>query len=633
MASTSSVDGLISGLSTTDLITQLMSIERQPQTQLSNKITRVAATSALYQTLNSRVLAVKDAASALTAFNGLQATKATTSDSSAVAVSAANTALTGSVTFTVDRLATAHSLVSSGTVASTTTPIFPVGAPIATGDASALGFGAITPSSGVASGKYQIDVTQASAGASQTGAALPPLVTIDPGATLSVALNGTTTTTNTFALTAGTYTPAQLADMVKTASGGLLDASVGTGGGLELRTMREGSAASLAITGATNGADTATGFTVPSIIATGTDAVVSVNGVITQLSDLTPGATVSLVVPGGASLVNALAHGLRVGTSSVNVVNNGDGSLSDYIKGINSADLGVTASAVQVGANAYRLQLQATQTGAANAITLDTSGLTAALGTMNTLTTASDAQLTVGAGSAATYTIASAKNTFEIMPGVTASLLQANPTKSVTIGVANDSSAVAARVQSLVIAVNNAFSYIGDRSKYDASTKAAGGLLGDGTTRSVQTAIYDAISSTGQNLSSVGLGVARDGTLTFDLGAFTTAYEKSPSTVNAFFQDGTTAGSATSAGLANRLLSAATTATDSVTGLITTAIKSGESLTRTWTDQIAQMEVRMSQRESNLKKQFAGMETALSNLKNQSTWLAGQLSALSSSSG
>ena len=76
------------------------------------------------------------------------------------------------------------------------------------------------------------------------------------------------------------------------------------------------------------------------------------------------------------------------------------------------------------------------------------------------------------------------------------------------------------------------------------------------------------------------------------------------------------------------MLQAATSSTDSVDGLITTAIKSGDSLTKTWTDQIAQMEVRMSQRQINLKKQFSGMETALSNLKNQSTWLAGQLNAL-----
>ena len=395
---------------------------------------------------------------------------------------------------------------------------------------------------------------------------------------------------------------------------------------MQLTTTREGSAASLAVTGGSNGGATLAGF-VPSIIATGTDAVVSVNGVITQLSDLSPGATVSLVVPGGASLVSAMAHGMRVGTASVNVVNNGDGSLGDYIKGINSANLGVTASAVQVGASAYRLQLQATQTGAANAITLDTSGLTAALGPMNTLTAGLDAQLTVGAGSAASYTITSTKNTFDVMPGVTASLLKADTAKTVTVGVTNDASAVATKVQALVSAMNNTIAYIADRTKYDATSKAAGGLIGDSTTRSVQAAIYQAITGTGQDLSSMGLGIARDGKVSFDSAKFMTAYEKSPSTVNAFFQAGTLA-SSTSAGMANRLLTAASSSTDSVDGLITTAVKSGETLTKTWRDQIAQMEVRMSQRQTNLKKQFAGMETALSNLKNQSTWLSGQLSAL-----
>ena len=217
MPSTSSVDGLISGLSTTDLITKLMSIERQPQAQLSRKITKAAATSALYQTLNTRVLAVKEAAGALTATNGLQATKARTSDLDAVAVTAASTALTGSVSFTVDRLASAHTLVSSGTVASTTGPIFTVGPPTATGDASALGISSVAPSSTLPSGRYTIDVTQASSGASMTGSPLAASIVIPPGATLEVALNGTSTTTNSFALTSGVYSRAQLADMVKTA--------------------------------------------------------------------------------------------------------------------------------------------------------------------------------------------------------------------------------------------------------------------------------------------------------------------------------------------------------------------------------------------------------------------------------
>ncbi len=64
---TTSVDGLISGLSTSDLISNLMRVERLPQDRLKSRVTQTNTIVSTYQGLNSRFAAIKDAAKALTA--------------------------------------------------------------------------------------------------------------------------------------------------------------------------------------------------------------------------------------------------------------------------------------------------------------------------------------------------------------------------------------------------------------------------------------------------------------------------------------------------------------------------------------------------------------------------------------
>ena len=113
-----SVDGLVSGLNTTDLINQLMSIEAQSQNRLKQQQADEQSTIKLYQTLNSKFSAVQTAAKALNTASSWQTMKATSSDTAAVSATAGAGALGGSLSFTVENLATAHSVVSAGTVSS-----------------------------------------------------------------------------------------------------------------------------------------------------------------------------------------------------------------------------------------------------------------------------------------------------------------------------------------------------------------------------------------------------------------------------------------------------------------------------------------------------------------------------------
>ncbi|GAA1822958.1 flagellar filament capping protein FliD [Luedemannella flava] len=113
---TSSVDGLISGLSTSALISQLMQVEAAPQTQLKTKVSNEQKVVAAYQSINTKLAALQKAAEDLSAKTTWSSVKATSS-SDAVTASAANGAVTGNATFNVTSLARGQ--VSTAVVAGT----------------------------------------------------------------------------------------------------------------------------------------------------------------------------------------------------------------------------------------------------------------------------------------------------------------------------------------------------------------------------------------------------------------------------------------------------------------------------------------------------------------------------------
>jgi flagellar hook-associated protein 2 len=118
-----SIDGLITGMSTTDTISQLMKLEAAPQTALKNKITTANKVVSAYQSVNSRLSSIVSAAKALGDPDTWNSTKATAS-SDALVVSAQAGASVGSFSFHVDQLAATHVMTySSGSVASPTASV------------------------------------------------------------------------------------------------------------------------------------------------------------------------------------------------------------------------------------------------------------------------------------------------------------------------------------------------------------------------------------------------------------------------------------------------------------------------------------------------------------------------------
>jgi flagellar hook-associated protein 2 len=85
-------------------------------------------------------------------------------------------------------------------------------------------------------------------------------------------------------------------------------------------------------------------------------------------------------------------------------------------------------------------------------------------------------------------------------------------------------------------------------------------------------------------------------------------------------------------GIAGRLLAVSKSASDATTGTLVALANGQDSLVKDIQNRISDWDLRLVKRKETLTRQFTAMETALSSLKNQSNWLAGQISSLPSSS-
>lgn len=105
------IDGLVSGLKTTELIASLMQVESMPQTLLKSKVSSTQAFISALQGLNTRVASLADVAKAVTKPGAWNAVSASTSQASVTATTT-SAAQASSLSFTVDKLATAQTSVS-----------------------------------------------------------------------------------------------------------------------------------------------------------------------------------------------------------------------------------------------------------------------------------------------------------------------------------------------------------------------------------------------------------------------------------------------------------------------------------------------------------------------------------------
>lgn len=537
------LSGLSSGIDTSEIIAELMQVNQIPQQQLQTQLSSASTVLANYETLSNDIATLQTVSDTLESPSGWQAwiPSSTTDDATATVGTGA---IGGSITFSVDALAQADSLISSGSVSSDSSQVTSGPLLVAVGG-GALGIGTLA-SSNLSIGNHTIAVTQASAGATLTGATAPAAsTTITAGSndTLTYELDGST---KSLTIAAGSYTATQLAAAVQTASGGALSATINSGGDMVLTTTAQGSGTSLEVTG--GDAATALGFSAtPTSQATGTDGIVTVDGVANDLSNFSPSSPVVLNGANGSTVTATFTGPLSLGSMTAAEVNTGNGSLTSVVQAINSTGLGISASAINTGANQYNLSVQATATGAGNTINIDPGALSG-LGELTTVTAAANAQITIGTGANAFSVTNNSNEINGLMPGVTIDLQQADPGVPTTISLQPDGQTMATTVQTLVTAANQLITDLNTATAYTPGAGGAAGkagpLLGDPTAEGLLNSVLSAISgqagvdSTG-SAGLVGVTMNSDGTLSFDSATFAAAYDADPTAVaNTFISGG-----------------------------------------------------------------------------------------------
>lgn len=348
------------------------------------------------------------------------------------------------------------------------------------------------------------------------------------------------------------------------------------------------------------------------------------------------GGTFSIVVDNLAQSHKIAADGVALETTVVSaaggsfIYNLGGGAdqtvtlaagatLADVRDGINALKSGVTATIVNDGAasNPERLILTSDTTGASNTVNITQNDTTLAFNT--TLQSALDANIKVD-----NLSIARSTNIIsDVITGVTLNLSSADPTKTVSLNIKRDDTAIADKVSNLVNKFNSMVEYINTNNTYDSKTKVAEPFFGEtaarntlGDMRSVLSNIVTGRVSTMDRVVYAGI-TTKDGKLSFDSAQFKGLLGTNfDDVINLFTDDPGTDGFAT-------LLSAKIdTFIDFSDGRITNKNKSIKSSIDRYNDDIDKKELGLTLYEESLRLQFASLEGLLVGLKSQSTFLS-----------
>ncbi len=301
------------------------------------------------------------------------------------------------------------------------------------------------------------------------------------------------------------------------------------------------------------------------------------------------------------------------GASSTITTGSGVNTLSDLETAINGAGLAVTASTVTDDSGS-RLAITSDTSGSAGSFTVTSTGTAFDFAPA---ATGADASLTVnGIGiSSATNTVTGA------VPGLTLNLLSASPGTSVSLSVAPDTSQASNAINQFVSDYNTA---IGDLNTQFADSGSGQGVLADDpAVRNLQSELlsaldYTATPSSGSttttvpNLTSLGISVNDDGTLSVDSTTLNNTLQNNFSDVQNFFQ-----GSALN-GFANSLDQQLTSFISPADGAFTVDLQSISTETSGLQTDISNFQTNViTPLQTQLQSEFSQAEELLQELPNQ----------------
>ena len=291
----------------------------------------------------------------------------------------------------------------------------------------------------------------------------------------------------------------------------------------------------------------------------------------------------------------------------------------------NDGTLDTSAALIQTAPGEYRIQLSAKNTGADSTVGVDASEFDRLTSGFTTLATGRDAQISVSGDNP--LVITSNTNTFDdVMPGLDITVTEPS-TDAVTVSVTEDVDSLADDMAAMFDDLIGVLNKVDSLTKTNANTSS---LLSSASVlrrseNNLRNAVFNEVSSSTLSTASLaGVDISREGTISFDKQKFIDAYNDDPQAVkDLFFSDDTTQETVFS-----RLDTELEAATNFTSGYLSTSEDAVEQRVRDIDDQIAAWDIRLDKREANYRRTFTSLETALSELQQQSSWLSSQIASL-----
>lgn len=321
---------------------------------------------------------------------------------------------------------------------------------------------------------------------------------------------------------------------------------------------------------------------------------------------------------------------------AVNIVEGVNDTLSGLRDAINDAtdNAGIEATIVTADDGA-RLVLSAEETGAANEITISSSGGNGWLWLFNYDPGAGSNPMTeiASAGDAITlidgFTVTTASNSIDgAVDGLTIDLLAAEVGTTTTVDIGFDETAANAALVAFVNAYNGLASTIDEVTAFDSETGVAGALLGDSIVRDIESALRRELSNVVGDpftdpftlLAEIGITTSLDGKLEIDSTRSAEAIELDFDGVGRLFAD-------EDEGIAVRLDEIIGTMLESTGTISLREERLGDRLDDL-KDQLERLDERMVSVQARLFDQFSALDTLLAQFSSTSQFLTSQLAAL-----
>ena len=335
-------------------------------------------------------------------------------------------------------------------------------------------------------------------------------------------------------------------------------------------------------------------------------------------------ATDKVLDPAGG---NTLTLTKGSGGATTVTIDSATATLADLRDAINKAGAGVSAVIVTDTDSKQHLQLTATDTGTANAVTLSgikfaapgnpADGSVVDASSAFTVQNATDAAAKING-----ISVPTTGNTLtNAVDGLTIKLLKTNAGSPTTISVTRDTSSLRTSLNTLVNAFNDLNNTMSSLGSYNPTTKTAGALNGDATLRTAQSQVRGVLGNVPsalagaayQRLSDIGITVGKTGALSLDSTKLQKAIDNNFTAV---------------ANVVGAYSSSFKTVTDNllaVGGTVATRTDGINRVVASLDRQRDALSVRLTAIEKQYRAQFTALDSAVASMQSTSNYLTQQL--------